>query len=1532
MLATRSFWFRPPVRYDPSWSHTLATYRQHTEPWPTIPEPSTEDYIEHLLLTKDSAPGPDGLPYALWRMIPHHTAAILKDDFERMLTCTLPAPTQVGVWIPKAKQGPTADFFRPLGMPDTLDRLQDGTAAAILFRATRHCFHTAQTMLNVFREPQRAVLEVQQALEGTTPASALFADLSKAFERVNAYWILHILHIRQCVPWVLQLAKYLLFGRRVRHKVQGRLLPPRAVHSGVDLGRSTSVYFFCLAMDPIFVALHQVPRVLLVAGYVDDTTIVGHQSDPQWIKEVFSLIDSWSTAGVVMDAHTCWQVGFSTEPLTEQQLLRYEDVAKVFRPWHEQGEATVSRAIQHIPSYAQYFVLRHGEHCALFRACQIHDWLEHGHPLLLQLAASPCTCRSKTQLLISDALTAAQLYQVDRAGLGNQCIVPTTVNLGLTLHTGWACSIQTEEMEYSPLRRDAPSLLSKQLLKFRTRIAAGIKGNLSINAKIIYFNAFSLSLFYYVQTHRYFSPRLLAPLYKTLADFLLKRHWFPQHKLVGICRWLRLGPLLDPTIMHAVSLFGCYLRQGHDTLPAFVRDTDESYRRQVFSCWKFWQQQLSSEEIRRLLDIFDQPQSSPRNIKRFLDLFKQLAIGHLIDSSVVHLSSRISQNGWTYGPSIEFLEWLAQTLVSYVGAVPRFAVLRWALGEDADLWLPLRGRVSRTSPCIWRGRNARNYPAGPARGSLCHTCTGLCPSLPSPMPGDLVNVLNVNGVGCGEGTSRLHHLFRSIADKLHSSSGPLTHAAPIPCVLCQGGANAIDHWLSYCPVVHAAWILLWKGTPPPLNWQQTPVRSTGVAMCYLLFHTRRLVTEHGGLRPTIECLKLRSLQSHARDLWQRVYQSLPATLLQCFRAPPIQQDLPCTDTTHIKVQRFPRTQIDSALLPEKGLSTTRAFSKQDTIATFSSSDVRLRMLSMQYRKLPFPAATAALLPYTCHCGHTHIKLQATDDIPDNAILLIGEAAGWQGCLVQFDGSAHKRTHTGGAGVSLLQVTQETTTLVRWKSVPLAPCADNVIAEAKACLAAIHLAIEYQRQCLAQGIAQEGIIIQGDILPLLNYLQGKGRVKRREVVDILEDCQNLLACAPFIFRLVYLPRECNKLADYFAGQASAQAKLSADQPLNFATYRAAPPYHLAQKLGFVIESGPLQPAPAFVLTECPATSPDGLPQLLSRLPSHIHIAQDYLAAANNRNGVLTIGYKPSSLDGFGRFYAVGLSAQQLPRQVRLLLFGDSHCEIDISGAHYELTRRCCAHSNVHLSLPPIQRTREWLRRVLQPPDPQVLPEDYEDLIKKWPLVVINSAEPQEALGYLVRQLSYLPCQLPPDITRFAYELHAASRFVINNPPSWCPVRERDRSRAAPFRFFEVLEQHLSWAAYNFLQSLVGFHSAIWLHDGFWVAPGPTVEHLSALHDFLVNRYHLSPDDPPLFRCEHLGHKHELLKKELIALPLSSPKRRRLLRRLPAEHPLPLQATLHRKRRFQADGAHAQEQLEERLAKRARFFNHKRQRLR
>ena len=604
-------------------------------------------------------------------------------------------------------------------MPDTLDRLQDGTAAAILFRVTRDSFHPAQTLLNSFREPQRAVLEVQGALEGSTPASALFADLSKAFERVNAYWILHILRIRQCSPWVLQLARYLLFGRRIRHKVQGRLLPARSVHSGVDMGRSTPVYFFCLAMDPIFVVLNRIAQVIVVAGYVDDTTIVGHRTDSKWVEEVFQNIRKWKSAGIVMDTHQCWQVGFSNKALTEGTLRKIDDVWCHVTPIHEEGQATCSAALQQVPSYARHFVLRHGDHCIQLPSEAMPRLATEGHPLLCRLAASPCQCRSKTQLLTNVGYTSSQLYCLDRAGLGGQCIVPSTINLGLTIHTGWTCQITSDTMVKLQLQSSMTNLLSKQLAKFRTRLAAANRANLSIHAKIIYFNTFSLSLFYYAQTQRFFSPILLKPLYHAMAGFLLNRHWFPQHLLVGLCRWLRIGPLLDPAIMQAISLFGCYLRQGHTTLAA---EQEGSYAAHIQQCWKYWQKQLPTEDIQSLLDLLRQSNTPAQRASRFKHLFKQIAVTRLLEGSHLHLTNRIYRNGWALGPSIEFLDWLAELPTTQVGAVPRYAVLRWALGEDADFWLPFRGKLSRSQPCLWCRNNTRCFPHGPGYGALCPSC------------------------------------------------------------------------------------------------------------------------------------------------------------------------------------------------------------------------------------------------------------------------------------------------------------------------------------------------------------------------------------------------------------------------------------------------------------------------------------------------------------------------------------------------------------------------------------------------------------------------------------------------------------------------------------------------------------------------------------------------------------------------------------------------------------------------------------------
>ena len=74
MLATRDFWFQTPAEYDEEWQPILDCYAEG-EPWKPFCPPDDEMFLNTLLHTKDSAPGPDGLPYSAWRLLPRVTSA-----------------------------------------------------------------------------------------------------------------------------------------------------------------------------------------------------------------------------------------------------------------------------------------------------------------------------------------------------------------------------------------------------------------------------------------------------------------------------------------------------------------------------------------------------------------------------------------------------------------------------------------------------------------------------------------------------------------------------------------------------------------------------------------------------------------------------------------------------------------------------------------------------------------------------------------------------------------------------------------------------------------------------------------------------------------------------------------------------------------------------------------------------------------------------------------------------------------------------------------------------------------------------------------------------------------------------------------------------------------------------------------------------------------------------------------------------------------------------------------------------------------
>ena len=324
MLATRAFWFEDPESSHSDWDCVLNLY-EDTQEWPDIELPNKQMLLNTLLHTKDSAPGPDGLPYAAWRLLPEVTVDAMMSYFYDILDETALPPLQVGVWIPKAKMGPEADNFRPLGMPNTLERLVDGTAAAQVMRVVAPTMHPSQTVMSMFKEPQRAVTGIQNLLDSSRATCSLLADLSKAFERVNPHWIMRLLRIKRAPKWVITYTRFILsksHSQGARQVTPQSDNPPRSRHGTFFLG-----LLVLLCHGSSFSLPQPYPQSLAVEAYVDDTTIIGDVQSLEWIRKVSDTYQKVSTAGFIVDSHTCYRafqnsvMRFAPKKLTDEELL-----------------------------------------------------------------------------------------------------------------------------------------------------------------------------------------------------------------------------------------------------------------------------------------------------------------------------------------------------------------------------------------------------------------------------------------------------------------------------------------------------------------------------------------------------------------------------------------------------------------------------------------------------------------------------------------------------------------------------------------------------------------------------------------------------------------------------------------------------------------------------------------------------------------------------------------------------------------------------------------------------------------------------------------------------------------------------------------------------------------------------------------------------------------------------------------------------------------------------------------------------------
>ena len=821
MLSTRKFWFEKPIEQDERWANVLRVYAT-SDMWPEVPLPCKKDLLHTLLHTKDSAPGPDGLPYSAWRLLPEVTVDAMTSYFIDIMEDTALPPMQVGVWIPKAKMGPEADNFRPLGMPNTLDRLVDGTIASVVMKAVAPNMHPSQTVMSMFKEPARAVTAIQSFLDSSKASCALLADLSKAFERVNPYWILALLRSKGAPAWVIRYSRFVLFERRVTHKVQGRLLPSRVIRQGVDMGRSFSVFLFCFAMDPLFHYLNRIPKVLSVQAYVDDTTLVGDAQDLRWIQKVAQCYDDVRTAGFVVDSHSCYRsisnctMRFGPTLMTSARLIQ-EWPGIISSPAY----ATATAAIQAVsrPGYNTLIVRvtrwpltpllvepedPSKQHLAI--NLNFEQSREVGHGCQMHTIGSfshiRCSCKSKSHIVTNFPMRPYALSGIEKAGYGVHAVTASAPALGLTLFGRIAFDEQGAWAECSPptsLRESKPAPFQK----FQQRLRSFSTPTLSIIARSTCFNTYILSVMPYTASYFGLSSTDLNYLRQQAVKFILGRHWIEAEIFPYILRYLGISVLLDPALSATVSATGLYFREGNKYEDLWIEHSDSSgcnlrQKAIVRDLLQLWIPYI------QLSDIAASLTSHKNGVTGRLDSLKKVIITGMVMAAKTQLRKKIVREGWSQGISVEWVDLIADAPKKWCNGIARFTLLRWAVNQDDDVWLTLRGTRHKhlCGVCL---RPGDTFPGGFYTEAMCEHCIaahGITPLQHCPF-----------GLQLQEALGASYGLLPTSPDRTIDTPEPLM--APFRsisptngtvCAACGCGDNTIGHWSRCIVPLLVAWI------------------------------------------------------------------------------------------------------------------------------------------------------------------------------------------------------------------------------------------------------------------------------------------------------------------------------------------------------------------------------------------------------------------------------------------------------------------------------------------------------------------------------------------------------------------------------------------------------------------------------------------------------------------------------------------------------------------------------------------------------
>ena len=792
-------------------------------------------------------------------------------------------------------------------------------------------------------------------------------------------------------------------------------------------------------------------------------------------------------------------------------------------------------------------------------------------------------------------------------------------------------------------------------------------------------------------------------------------------------------------------------------------------------------------------------------IPKKLSALKKVILNRMVLEAKSRIIKKIHKEGWSGGISPEWVTLLAEAPKKLCNGTGRYTLLRWAVNQDDDAWLSMRG-TRHQQKCGTCGLPGESFPHGYYQPPLCESC---------------IRAIKLNAWALAPWSLSLCDAYTANDCQNQLSNWTqdwnVQTAHVVVCRACGCGDNTIGHWTRWCVVPLIVAIAILKPNEREITLDQLACAGSRQAIvCTLILASfRRLLRQEGAFLHQ-QAAAAKSVQWWVITLHENVAKDAHIQL---------QVDFPrckgtsgrCTlDDTQVGVQRIlPLNYSTMHLPPIVGICQEKVEAGDQLAVLPLNSPIVAAVREMEGLAIPMQGNVKTTI-IMCQCGSLHVLLHSSADLCPGDILVPSNACEPR-IMVQFDGSAHRTRGVGGAGAALLQVECSGLALLDWGAQALPVCADNIVAETHGADLALSLYERYRQLSQQQSITPLPLDrIQGDIKPLLQHLDFRGRFRRKDLINLIHQFHTKRSRIAPNSITEYRPREANALADYFAGQASAwllqkgSPRVPAVEPV---AVQADPPYDLLLEANAVLLGPHREGKIVLILREQPGCSITQLGRFASWEEGKCAAKVKAIALATKRGStMMSVEYVTPANDGRGRLYARQIGAQSLPRQLRLLIYGETHKEVDISGAHYELTRALCKSQ----SLPSICALRDWLKFLWASRLSSDNSGEVGRAIKLFPIRVINSGA-AAALSHL----HLLGLDTPTWVSAFAFDLEAARKVttahLLQTLRPGLDVAFRNRS----FFAMEAIEGIVMQLFLLEARKRCFAPSIIWLHDGFWI---------------------------------------------------------------------------------------------------------------